>query len=461
MRATVQAAIETIDDRSFLAGNRDDPQFLDIVTLHGWCIRELGLDEGPRYVLESDPEDSRAIQRSVLQQALDDTIATEYKQFKPILSEDLRSWIEGDRDRLLRSVQWEVSIRIKGRGFRPADRDKYSRDPLKSFIGRGENLYDRQLLFKIFTTYHAYFEQEGLLDTDDVVLSMASRLNTPLWQIQRKQLGYDFVMVDETHLFNENERRVLPMLCRIAEGPLPIVMTFDEAQSIGGKRAQELEEAGIEHSEKRVLNSVHRSCQPIFALARDIVERGVLVFSEFETAEPLSAMGNKEAKNCGRPKVHFCTDAAAAIAEVLRLTVELRSRLRRVAIISFDLNLMRSILHSSDAANSRFVHIRERGDPTGAVPQPGVFVMTPEVCGGLEFDGVVIAGAEQGCVPPAHEDLTPQAALFLEEEAYREMYTAVTRARYQLHLVVDKTRGLTPILRESLRAGLMEATAAF
>jgi superfamily I DNA/RNA helicase len=455
MRATVQAAIDAIDDRSFLAGNRDDPQFLDIVTLHGWCMRELGLDEGPKYVLEADPEESRRIQREVLELALDETIRTEYKQYRAILSEDLRKWIEGDRNRLLRSVQWEVAIRIKGRGFRLGDREQYSRDPLKSFIGRGENRYDRQLLFRIFANYQSHFEKEGLLDTDDVVLSMASRLSTPLWQVQRKHLGYDYVLVDETHLFNENERRVLPMLCRNASALLPIVMTFDEAQSIGGKRTQDLENVGIENSEKRTLSSVHRSCPEIFALARDIVERGVLVFSEFETAEPRSAMVGKQAKECATPEVHFCIDAEAVFVEVLRLVAQLRRHLRRVAVISFDIEIIRRLIASPDGEGDRFTHIRERGELAGAVPQPGVFVMTPEACGGLEFDAVVICGADEGNVPPEHEDLSAQAALFLEEEAYREMYTAVTRARYRLHVVTDKTRGLTSILRVSLSAGLI------
>jgi hypothetical protein len=44
-------------------------------------------------------------------------------------------------------------------------------------------------------------------------------------------------MVDETHLFNQNERRVLPYLTRGTAEYLPLVMTFDEAQSIGGRRS--------------------------------------------------------------------------------------------------------------------------------------------------------------------------------------------------------------------------------
>ncbi len=194
MRSTVRAAIEAIDDRAFLAATRADAQFLDVETL--WCIRELGVDQGPRYVLESDPAASRAFQRQILEAAVDTAIGEDYRQFKSIVSDELAAWINGDRDRLLQSLQWEIAIRIKGRGFRRRDRDAYISSPVRSFVGRGENKYDRQLLFR--------------------------RLGTSLWDRQRKELGYDYVMVDETHLFNENERRVLPLLCRDTSSLLPL-----------------------------------------------------------------------------------------------------------------------------------------------------------------------------------------------------------------------------------------------
>ncbi len=50
VKATLRAAIDAIDDVGFMATNRNDPQFLDVETLHGWCIRELGFDQGPKYV---------------------------------------------------------------------------------------------------------------------------------------------------------------------------------------------------------------------------------------------------------------------------------------------------------------------------------------------------------------------------------------------------------------------------
>ena len=179
---------------------------------------------------------------------------------------------------MLKDSSWEIEIRIKGRGFRKGDLKLYAESPMRSFVGRGENLADRHFIFHVYQKYEEYFENAGLLDRDDVVLSMAARLSTSLWDRQRRALGYDFVLVDETHLFNENERRVLPYLTRGATGYLPLVMTFDEAQSIGGRRSIDLDRVGIEHSERKTLKYVHRSSPDILALARDLVGRSPLVF---------------------------------------------------------------------------------------------------------------------------------------------------------------------------------------
>src|SRR5882757_9661860 len=119
---------------------------------------------------------------------------------------------------------------------------------------------------------------------------MQSRLAAPLWNRQRKTAGYDFVFVDETHLFNENERRVLPLLTRESGGLVPIIMAFDEAQSIGGRRVDELEKVGIHKSAQRRLSYVHRSSPEIYRLARDLIERSALMFSEFSDSESVARM---------------------------------------------------------------------------------------------------------------------------------------------------------------------------
>jgi hypothetical protein len=248
-------------------------------------MRELGVEFGPNYVLHADPLVSKEKQDAILSDILDRTITGRLPKMTSLLSADLQAHFEGPRDQLIRDMRYEIAIRIKGRGLRK-EHDLYVNSPVRSFVGRGENRHDRFLLFDVFSQYERTFQEQELLDTDDVVLSMQSRLAVPLWDRQRRTDGYDYVMVDETHLFNENERRVLPYLTRGRDEYVPIVMTFDEVQSIGGRRSGDLEHVGIKHSERRNLTYVHRSSPDIFLLARDLVERTALVSVSSKQVKP-------------------------------------------------------------------------------------------------------------------------------------------------------------------------------
>ncbi len=235
-------------------------------------------------------------------------------------------------------------------------------------------------------------------------------------------------------------------------------MTFDEAQSIGGQRSLGLESVGIENSQKKTLRFVHRSCPAIFALARDLVERGPLVFSEFNTTESIAPMSAKESKQCAVPELSYAKGQEGVLKRVVNQCSELRSRFARVAVITFDADLVARILDPSNRLGGVVHHIKERGELLGAIPQPGTYVMLPEACGGLEFDAVIIAGADDGRVPTPSGDLGPEAYLYLLEEAHTELYTAVTRSKYRVVFVCDSLRGPSPILKEPLSIGLIHET---
>jgi superfamily I DNA/RNA helicase len=453
VRDTVRNAIAAIDEVGFLATTKADQQFLDVETLHGWCIRELGLDLGPNYVLHLDPIVSKEKQDSLLAEILQRTIESKLPKMKSLLSPDLQAHFEGPGDQLIRNIRYEIAIRIKGRGLRK-ERNLYVKNAIPSFVGRKENRYDRFLLFDIFAEYEEALQEQGFLDTDDIVLSMQSRLAAPLWDRQRKSDGYDYVLVDETHLFNENERRVLPYLTRNIGDYISIVMSFDEGQSIGGRRPVELEQIGIRNSEKRTLSYVHRSSPDIFRLARDLVERSSLVFSEFDSIEAVPRMSDQDMKRCDKPELFYGADDNQVAIQVGQVASGLRSRnYARVGIVSFDIELMRLIAEKFNATLGQIHLVKERGELVAAVPNPGIYLMTPETCGGLEFDAVVLAGVDEGRVPPSMIGLSPEGHMSVREESFKELYTAITRARYRVCFLCNRGRGLSSLVKPCLDAG--------
>ena len=456
MKGTIKAAVEAIDDRSFMATNKNDSQYLDVETLHGWCIRELGLEHGPRYVLETDPTASGEQQKGILADVMEDALGKRYPGYRNLLSKDFLSRIDGDREQLLRDLGWEIAIRIKGRGFRKGDLNKYLESQLLSFVGKKEERTDRHFIFSVYQFYEERFEELGLLDTDDVVLSMANRLTSPLWDRQRKDFGYDYVMVDETHLFNENERRVLPYLSRGTSESLPLVMTFDEAQSIGGRRSVDLKMSGIENSERQNLTYVHRSSPEIFDLARYFVDNSPLVFSEFVEDNPSVLMSRSEKRRCRKPSVVYGVGDIGILERVVREWNDLKGHNhQRIGIIAFDSILLRFFNKNLGSHTGTFHLVKERGELAAAVPRPGVYLMSPDACGGLEFDAVILVGVDGGRTPPPMGDLSSQGYLSIEEESYAELYTATTRAKYVLTIICDSHRGISPLLSKAVTAGFL------
>src|ERR1019366_4067625 len=107
----------------------------------------------------------------------------------------------------------EISGAIKGHGL-VGDERRYveSQRPLSRLHGL-LNPGERRLVFAAFRNYHKIiFEGYHVLDGDDVAISLFGKLKTPAWELHRQDLGFDHVFVDEAQLYNENERRVLPLL---------------------------------------------------------------------------------------------------------------------------------------------------------------------------------------------------------------------------------------------------------
>jgi len=451
---TVKAAFEAIDDRAFLASGKNDDQYLHVDTLHGWCIDELGYIDSTRDVLERDPKESKARQFDILSNAYDNVIAKRQSLIEA-LCEDFRKLIKNHRIIVLQEIQREISIRIKGRGYKTRDRDRYVRSPAKTFLGRHANIFDKNMIYHFFDTYEERFKEEGLLDTDDVVISMSSSLSTAAWDRKRKELGFDYVMVDEAHLFNENERRVLPLLTR-GDSYFPnLVMTFDEAQSIGGTRGLDLESVGIPGSKRENLHAVHRCSPDIFALSRDLVERSPLTFTEFLTEKSKSRMSAAEQKRCRKPTLLYSTNLAETSAD--KATKLKSDGYWKVGMVVFDRNAYDPIRDKMKERSHEVFEIEQRGEKLGAVPKPGFYLMSPESCGGLEFDAVVLVGVDEGCVPALLDDkVSLEAYQSILEEAFMEVYTAVTRAKYVLAFVCDEHRGISSILRPALASGHIE-----
>ena len=70
--------------------------------------------------------------------------------------------------------------------------------------------------------------------------------------------------------------------------------------------------------------------------------------------------------------------------------------------------------------------------------------------GGLEFDGVIITGVDKNRVPPSFAETNYESYHFLNYAWHNRMYVAVTRAKYSVILLGEKSCGTCQLFNNAI-----------
>lgn len=437
----------------------DDSQKLEVMTLSGYCREILEDDEVP--VIDTDAAETKRFQLSLVLEKLEAEFKAREQEIDDKGKYPLIRQIY--RNEELQSVFSEIlvaefGIAIKSRGL-TADKEKYvySETPL-SHLHSLLKTAEREFVFDVFSGYSRFITDEsGLLDPDDLAITMLSRLRTPLWQIKRRKVGFDFLFVDETQLFNENERRLFTLLTKGNTQYVPIVLALDEAQSLGQLSIAGFGTMGIQSLADESLGTVFRCTAAILDLAFYVIQRSTQLFGpDFpDFTRTASSVISDDHKLAAQPRIVTGGQLRGPLGKsVVRCATELRSaNLRQVAIIVHAERYWENILSELRSSRLPIFVLSTRGekiDPSQAL----IVLSKPEFVGGQEFDAVIAVGLEEGLVPP---QVTGQDSLQtgLEQRAIREMYVSFTRARYRLVILNSTGSSPTPILRDAVTAKLI------
>jgi superfamily I DNA/RNA helicase len=430
---------------------------LTITTLTEYGLNELGLTESQ--IIDPDAYEAKEFQLSALREALDYAIGNYPTE---VDKSQLFQEVKRNSDLLqvfTRLVMAEISRAIKGHGL-TADEARYvqSERPLSRLHG-ALSPDERRIIYRAFRRYHEdIFEGLGVLDPDDIAISLLGKLRTPIWELRRRDNGFDHVFVDETQLFNENERRVLPLLTKSTAPFVPIVLALDEAQDLYGQTSAGLATLGIENVASENLASIHRSSKSIVRLAFFVIQRSTDLFGpDFPNftglVETLPDDTHPLARN---PRVEIAPATQIEYGRfILKRIRNLRkSNLWRIAVVCTAEAYWRRVLDELRQSDLPLHVLEHRGERLSAT-DPIVVLSRPAHIGGQEFDAVVIVGAEQGLTPPRVVDNDP-LAVAVEQQALRELYLALTRARYQVVVALAHGATLTPVLADAVRVGLLD-----
>jgi superfamily I DNA/RNA helicase len=429
---------------------------LVVTTLADYCRSQLGIE------IESViNEDADAAKQFQLDQTLDALKQTRQSDPKRADGSPLLQQVFSE-ERLLKLfaqlVLVEISAAIKGHGLE-GDKKRYVESERSlSLLHAALSQPEREFIFDTFQSYHrVVFDQYSVLDPDDIAISLAARLRTPVWQLRRPRQGFDYVFVDEAQLFNENERRIFPLLTKSEIPHVPIALALDQAQASYGQSSAGLSTLGIKGIANETLKSVHRSTESIVRLAFFIIQRSTELFGpDFpDFTQTTERMVPDTHPLASRPSIERQSDDTQGIGKfVLKRIRDLRrSNTRQIAVICYADAYWPSLEAVLSDADLPFQVIRERGAKFPP-DQPLVSLVKPAQVGGQEFDAVILVGLEAGVTPPIILDNQPLATA-VEQQAIRDMYLGITRARYRVVVAISKGNMPNRILEMAQGAGLI------
>lgn len=422
---------------------------LEVRTLFDYSLDVLGVPE--LLLIDGDAEASKRYQRAVVTGVIRSVFMDASGEVQGSL---LFRQVSADNelfDVFAGLVADEIAIAIKGQGMMvSSDRRQYidAERPLSRLHGI-MNGSERELVWRIFAQYQNEIgEEHGLLDADDLALSLLGRLRTPLWELRRREEGYDFLFVDEAQLFNENEKRLFHLLTKRREY-VPVALALDQAQQTRALATAGIGALGVADISNQILRTVHRCTHRIAQLAFFVIQHATDLFGADFPEFPRPASPGPE------DDAPFPTIIKSDLDSVTETTAVIVSRLRanrrQIAVVCFSDKYWNS-LRDDLRHEPHFRTLEGRGESLPLPSQPLVVLAKPNSIGGQEFDAVICVGLEQGVVPlriQGNDSLT----VALEQQALREMYLSFTRARRELVFPFGRGSAPTSILQAASDSG--------
>ena len=473
-RDAVSEILDFMDKNAFHRRNPDNETVtLSVVTLASLCASTLKQSISQTEFIDRDAQDSKLLQSLYIAEAIKEARRDQFSSYLPLLSEEFRNFFQSQSDDDLSTLfQHEISVLIKGRA---GDSFKvYKECPRLRYGLPTQNAADKGFVYIIFRGYQKQLEQTNQFDTDDVVLSAVGQLDTPIWRRRRAREGYDFIAVDETHLFNINELHVFHYFSREI-GRYPISFSVDQAQAVGDRGWEDVDSfellfnAEETRETKTEVGSVFRSSPEIFDFANSILASGATLFTNFSnTLSGAQSVFTSDEERRSLPVCYVeCTDDKDMIETAFRqlhtLTKSTNSRKWEVLITSLSEELCSSLEEYALSSNKPVTVIKKRGDyaQVRQAQKSGHFVLGHvDYVGGLEFNAVVIVGVDKGRVPNEGGADDYNSRNYASYAAHNRLYVASSRAKFGLELLGVKARGPSDLLKTATLNGLLKTVDA-
>ena len=425
-----------------------------ITTLQEWCLESLGNKIEETELLDKDAQSSKYYQNIFIIEVLNEFIKSSIDTHQRFISDELKQFFSNeDISAQAECIQYEIAEIIKGRSGQDINKYKKLTDAIHALPIINENDFD--CIYSIYTKYQEKLESAGYFDSDDVVLSALSQLDSPIWRRRKNSEGFDVLFIDESHLFNLNELSIVHHILK-SNAKSNVIYSVDRSQSIGSLalEANNIDSVfGNETHSNINLKTIFRSSPEIVGLAFSVLASGTTLFTNLEN--PLDKVEESftvtdDRKSVMPYLVKYSSDEQViehTFSEADKLADKIQSKRSKILIIATTDHILSSLDHFATKHNKSAEFIRRRGDRNtqDKAEKGGKYIVSGiDYVGGLEFDGVIIVGADKGHLP-ATEENNIDSKHFLNHASYNRTYVAITRAKYGLAVIYSESRGLSKI----------------
>ena len=460
----VQSALDLLDER----GARSQIDVFPLLSLAQLALQE----RGQLNVLGDDSFSGKEAQLRELSRLLDGAVASDWVAFRSVASAGFTHRVEAPRrtneyNRLLWDLVLEFSTVIGANGILPgmnAER-RYKRVERRSWMMPLESDADKEFVFLLYTRFVKSLRAQQQMSSDQVIADYLNHLSTFRWYSDRPSKGYDYILVDEYHLFNEQERMVFHHLTRDPDSYPVVFMALDPRQSPtevyaefsapgedrGGSGAVE---ASLGATTSVDLDRVYRYTPEILAFLK-CIDRFYPTL-DLGADWGVSLVEAQSTRDSGqRPQLTVHSSLEEEISGLLREAAELSDRGVRVAVLALGMESFRALL-SAAAADGVRVHViesREDVDKLQYMTRRGIVLSQPQYVAGLQFDAVLIGG-----IAAAQQHYAPHQSYSLRR-FLSDVYLGASRARDLLRLHAHQDGGELPhVLQLAVRDGLLVAS---
>lgn len=438
---------------------------IEVTTLQELSLNYLGAGISENEYLDRDAQDSKDYQLMIIEESYDNAKREDFDTYKEFCSEEFISFIENvKKEELIEMLQHEIAVSIKGRANE--DIEKYRKLVRFRHSIPAKSSGDLNFLFLIYKKYQDRLTKTGQFDSDDIILTTLGKLDTPIWRRRKEMEGYDITFIDETHLFNFNELSVFHHLNKEASKN-NIIFAVDKSQAVGDKGLTDsvlYDSLGIEElyeGKERSYNykTVFRSSPFIVNLAFEVLCSGTTLFTNFEN--PLNkvefSFTAEEEKKSKQPVYIFKENDESIVKEAFIkaeiICKELNTKKSKILIVATSPILLSAIENYAKTQHKPFELLKNRGDAEvikSAEKTNRYVIGGIDYVGGLEFDAVIIIGVDKNRVPPVNSESNLDSHHFLNYAWHNRMYVAITRAKYILILIGDKSRGASKLFETAI-----------